>query len=59
MYTTVIPVKYSVLSTPLLEMMGSMEFKMDAEKALKLILKNRAERALFISNLGQGESDNP
>ena len=29
---------------------------MDAENALKLIIPVQAERALFISNLGQGRS---
>ena len=33
-----------------------MEFRMDAENALKLVIPVQAERALFISNLGQGRS---
>jgi pimeloyl-ACP methyl ester carboxylesterase len=35
------------------ELQTSMEFKMEAEQALKLVIPHQAERALFISNLGQ------
>ena len=40
----------------ILELLNSMEFRMDAENALKLVIPVQAERALFISNLGQGRS---
>lgn len=36
-----------------IELLNSMEFRMDAENALKLVIPVQAERALFISNLGQ------
>jgi len=35
------------------EMLTSMEFKMEADKALKIVLPNPKERALFVSNVGQ------